>query len=187
MAEKTSKLLTCQNRKKGNFITLSTGCLFEMCLCLEVSFCLFILFMLLNCGAGDDSWEFLDCKEIQLVHPKGNQSWIFIGRTDAEAPILWPPDAKNWIIEDLDAAKAWGQEEKGMTGDEVVGWFHWLDGHEFWASSGSWWRTGKPGVLQSMGLQKVGHDWATELLAVSTPINFLNYKMKGEVLNWFIQ
>ena len=55
--------------------------------------------MLLNCGIGEDSWESLDCKEIQPVHPKGNQSWIFIGRTDAEAPILWPPDAKNWFLE----------------------------------------------------------------------------------------
>ena len=71
----------------------------------------------------------LDCKEIQPVHPKGNQSWIFIGRTDAKAPILWPPDAKNWIIEeDLDAAKAWRQE-KGMTEDEIVEWHHQLDGH----------------------------------------------------------
>ena len=76
----------------------------------------------------------LDCKEIQLVHPKGNQSWIFIGRTDAEAetPILWPPDVKNWLIgKDPDAGKDWGQEEKGTTEDEMVGWYHRLDGHEF--------------------------------------------------------
>ena len=76
----------------------------------------------------------LDCKEIQSVHPKGNQSWIFIGRTDAEAetPILWPPDVKSWLIgKDPDAGKDWGQEEKGMTEDEMVGWHHWLDGHEF--------------------------------------------------------
>ena len=76
----------------------------------------------------------LDCKEIQPVHPKGNQSWIFIGRTDAEAetPILWPPDAKSWLIgKDPDAGKDWGQEEKGMTEDEMVGWHHWLNGHEF--------------------------------------------------------
>ena len=71
----------------------------------------------------------LDCKEIQPVHPKGNQSRIFIGRTDAEAeaPILWSPDAKNWLIgKDADAGKDWGQEEKGMTEDEMVGWHHWL-------------------------------------------------------------
>ena len=76
----------------------------------------------------------LDCKEIQPVHPKGNQSWIFIGRTDAEAEtaILWPPDEKNWLIrKDPDAGKDWRQEEKGMTEDEMVGWYHRLDGHEF--------------------------------------------------------
>ena len=76
----------------------------------------------------------LDCKEIQPVHPKGNQSWIFIGRTDVEAetPILWSPDVKNWFIgKDSDAGKDWRQEEKGMTEDEVVGWHHWLNGHEF--------------------------------------------------------
>ena len=76
----------------------------------------------------------LDCKEIQPVHPKGDQSWIFIGRTDAEAetPILWPPDEKNWLIwRDPDAGEDWGWEEKGTTEDEMVGWYHWLDGHEF--------------------------------------------------------
>ena len=76
----------------------------------------------------------LDCKEIQPVHPKGDQSWVFIGRIDAEAetPILWPPDAKSWLIwKDPDAGKDWGQEEKGMTGDEMAGWHHRLDGHEF--------------------------------------------------------
>ena len=76
----------------------------------------------------------LDCKEIKPVNPKGNQSWIFIGRTHAEAetPILWPPNAKNWLLgKDPDAGKDWGQEEKRMTEDEMVGWHHWLDGHEF--------------------------------------------------------
>ena len=76
----------------------------------------------------------LDCKEIQPVHPKGNQSSIFIGRTDAKAeiPILWPPDAKNWLFEKApDAGKDWRQEEKGTTDDEMVGWHHWLNGHEF--------------------------------------------------------
>ena len=73
-----------------------------------------------------------DYREIQPVNPKGNLSWIFIGRTDAEAPILWPPYAKNWLIrKDLDAGKDWRQEEKGMTEDEMVGWHHQLDGHEF--------------------------------------------------------
>ena len=75
----------------------------------------------------------LDCKEIQPVHPKGHQSWIFIERTDAEAetPILWPPDVKNWLIwKDPDAGKDW-RREKGMTEDEMAGWHHRLDGHEF--------------------------------------------------------
>ena len=76
----------------------------------------------------------LDCKEIQPVHPKGDQSWGFIGRTDAEAetPILWPPDAKSWLIgKDPSAGRDWGQEEKGTTKDEMAGWHHRLDGHEF--------------------------------------------------------
>ena len=76
----------------------------------------------------------LDCKKLKPVNPKGNQSWILIGRTDAEAeaPILWPPDAKNWLIrKDPDAGKDWSQEEKGMTEDEIVAWHHRLNGHEF--------------------------------------------------------
>jgi len=76
----------------------------------------------------------LDSKEIQPVNPKGNQSWIFIGKTDVEAetPILWPSDVNNWLIwKDPDAGKDWRQEEKGMTEDEMVGWHHWLNGHEF--------------------------------------------------------
>ena len=90
--------------------------------------------MILNCGVGEDSWEFLDSKEIQPVHPKGNQYWIFIGKTDAEAeiPIFWPPDVKNWLIGKYpDAGKDWRQEEKGTTKDEMVGWHHQLNGHEF--------------------------------------------------------
>ena len=76
----------------------------------------------------------LDCKEIQPVHSKGDQSWVFIGRTDAKAetPILCSPHAKCWLIgKDPDAGRAWGQEEKGTTEDEMAGWHHWLDGHEF--------------------------------------------------------
>ena len=165
----------------------------------------------------------LDCKEIQPpVHPKGDQAWVFIGRTDAEAetPILWPPHVKSWLIgKDPDAGRDWGQEGKGTTEDEMAGWLHRLNGHEFewtlgagdgqgglaccdswrhresdaterlnwteygvvryitddgwmasltqrtwvWVNSGSWWWTGGPGVLQSMGSQRVGHDWVTEL------------------------
>ena len=106
----------------------------------------------------------LNCKEIQPVNPKRNQSWIFIGRTDAEAetPILWPPDAKNQFIgKDPDAGKDWRGEEKGTTEDEMVRWYH----QRTWVciNSRSWWWTGRPGMLQSMGSQSVGHDWATEL------------------------
>ena len=82
----------------------------------------------------------LDCKEIQPVHPK-DQSYVFIGRTDAEAetPILWPPHAKSGLIgKDPDAGRDWGQEEKGMTEDEMAGWHHRLDAHDFWVNSGSW-------------------------------------------------
>ena len=94
--------------------------------------------MFLNCGVGEDSWESLG--QQGPVHPKENQSWIFIGRTDAEieAPILWPLDAKNWLIgKDPEARKDWGQEKKGMIENEMVGWHHRLCGHEFeWAPGG---------------------------------------------------
>ena len=117
----------------------------------------------------------LDSKEIQPVHPELNQSWIFIGRTDveAEAPVLWPPDAKNWLIgKDPDAGKDWRQE-KGMTG-----WDGWMASPTqwtwIWVNSGSWWWTEGPGVLQSMGSQRVGHDWATELNWVISLENSLN-------------
>ena len=106
----------------------------------------------------------LDCKEIQPVHPKRNQSWIFIGRTDAEAEtlILWPPDVKNWLIwKDPDAGKDWRRRRVNRGGD---GWMASLTRWTWvWASSGRWWWIGKPGMLQSVGSQLVGHDWATEL------------------------
>ena len=95
----------------------------------------------------------LDCKEIQAVHPKGNQPWIFTGRTDAEAPILWPPDVKSWHIgKDPDAWKDWGQ--KGTTEDEMVGWHHWPNGHEFEQALGDGkgqeaWRAAVHGVAKS--------------------------------------
>ena len=106
----------------------------------------------------------LDCKEIQPVHPKGNQSWIFFERTDTEAetPILWPPDAKNWLIwKDPYAGKDW-RWEKGMTEDEMVGWHHWLNGRESEWTPGV--GDGQGGLVccDSWGL-RVRHDWATEL------------------------
>ena len=109
----------------------------------------------------------LDCKEIQPVHPKGNQSWIFIGKTDAEAetPILWPPDAKNWLI--WKDPWCWERSKAGGEGDDrgwdgcmaLLMWWTWV-----WVNSESWWWTGKPGIPQYMGSQRVGYDWATELI-----------------------
>ena len=118
--------------------------------------------ILLNCGVGEDSWESgLDCKEIQTVHPKGNQSWIFIGRTDAEAPIFWPSDVKNWFIgKDPDAGKDWRQE-KGRTEDEMVRWYHWSNQHGFDQVPGV---GDGQGSVVCMGSQRVGHNWATELI-----------------------
>ena len=107
----------------------------------------------------------LDCKEIQPVHPKGDQSWVFTGRTDseAEAPILWPPHVKSWLIwKGTDAGRDWGQEEKGMTEDEMAGWHHWLDGHEFEWTPGVGDGRGGLACCDSWGC-RVGHDWATEL------------------------
>ena len=107
----------------------------------------------------------LDSKEIQPVHPKGNRSWIFIGKTDAEAetPILWPPDAKNWFIEkDPDAGEDWRQEEKRMTEDEMVGWHYRLDGHEFEQAPGAGDGQGSL-VCCSPWDFRVRHDWVTEL------------------------
>ena len=107
----------------------------------------------------------LDCKEIQLVHSEGDQSWVFIGRTGAKAetPILWPPHAKSWLL-----GKDWCWEGLGAGGEgdnrEWDGWMvsptRWM---WVWVNSGSWWWTGRPGVLRFMGSQRVGHDWATEL------------------------
>ena len=106
----------------------------------------------------------LDCKEIQPVHPKGDQSWVFIGRTNVETdtPILWPPDAKNWHLK---RPWYWKRLRAGGKGDNR-GWDAWMASltqwRWVWVNSGSWWWTGRPGVLQSMGSQRVGHDWATE-------------------------
>ena len=106
----------------------------------------------------------LNCKEIQPVHPKGDQSWVFIGRTDVEAeiPILWPSDVKSWLIgKDSDAERL----KVGGEGDDR-GWDGWVALPTQWTRAGasfrSWWWTGKPGMLQSTGSQTVGHDWATE-------------------------
>ena len=124
---------------------------------------------------GKKAWRFfespLDSKEVKVVNPKGNQPWIFIGRTDvgAEAPILWPPDAKSWLIrKDHDAGKDWGQEKKGTPEDEMVGWCHQLNGHGFEYI---------PGVCDGRGGlaccspwdHKVRHDLATEQKLIQKP------------------
>ena len=105
-------------------------------------------------------------KYLFIYLTKGNQSWIFIGRTDAKAetPILWPPDVKNQLIgKDCDAGKDWRQEEKGTTEDEMVGWHHWLDGHASEQAPGVADGQRRLAVLQSMGSQRVGHNRVTEL------------------------
>ena len=105
-----------------------------------------------------------DSKEIKSINPKGNQSWIVIGRTDAEAevPIFWPPDAKSWLIwKDPAVGEDWGQEEKGTTEDEMVWMASLTQWTWVWVNSESWWWTERPGVLQSMVSQKAGYDLVT--------------------------
>ena len=120
----------------------------------------------------------LDCKEIQPVHSKGDQSWVFTGRTNAKAetPILWPSHAKSWVIgKDSDAGRDCRQEEKGTTEDEMAGWHHQLNGHEFgWTPGVGDGR--RPGMLQFMGSQRVGHNWTTEL-------NWTEDECQGQCVN----
>ena len=105
----------------------------------------------------------LDCKEIKPVNPKGNQSWIFIGRTDAEAPILWPPDAKSRLIrKDADAGKNRRQEEMGMTEDEMVGWHHQFNGQEFEQAPGDGEGQRNLACCSPRGRKELGHKWTTE-------------------------
>ena len=113
----------------------------------------------------------LDCKEIQPVHSKGDQSWVFIGRTDAEAetPIFWPPHAKSWLIgKDSDAGRDWGPEEKGTTEDEMAGWHHQLDGHEF-----EW----TPGVGDGQRGLTCCNSWGSKELDTTEQLNWSE-------LNW---
>ena len=120
------------------------------------------VWMLLNCSVGEDSFKCpLDCKKIKPVNPKGNQSWIFTGRADAEAeaPVLWPPDAKCWLIgKDPGSGNDWRQRRRRQR------WLHGITDSMDMSliKFGRLWRTGKLGVLQSMELQKVGHDWVSE-------------------------
>ena len=122
--------------------------------------------MLSNCGVGEDSWKSLGLS----VNSKGNQHGIFIGRIDAEAPILWPPDEKNWLTgKDPDAGKDWGQEEKGETEDEMVGCYHRLDGHEFEQTLGDSKGQGSLACCSPWN-HRVGQDGATEQqIALAVP------------------
>ena len=126
-------------------------------------------------GRKIDAFELWCCRRLlrvswtsrrSTVHPKGDQPWVFIGRTDVEAetPVLWPPHVKNWLIgKDFDAGRDWGQEEKGTTKVEMAGWHHGLDGRESEWTPGVGDGQGRPGMLRFMGSQSVGHNWATEL------------------------
>ena len=123
-----------------------------------------------NCGVGEDSWVCWTARRsnksiLKEISPE------YSLEAEAETPVRWPPDVKNWLIgKDPDARKDWRPEEKGTTEDETVDWHHWLNEHEFEQAS-SWWWTAKPDLLQSLVLQRVEHDWATEP-------NWLNWSLK---------
>ena len=127
--------------------------------------------MYTNCGVEEDSWESLGLQDVQPVLPKGDQSWMFIGRTDAEAetPILWPPEAKNWLIgKDPDAGKDWKQEKKGMTEDEMGRWNHRLKRYEF-----EW----TPGVGDGQGGLARSSSWGRKESDMTERLNWIE-------LNW---
>ena len=140
--------------------------------------------MFLKCGVGEDSWGSLGLRG-DPTHPKGDQSWVFIGRTDVEAetPILWPPDVKSWLIrKNPDARKDWGQEEKGMTEDEMVGWHHQLNGHGF-----GW----TPGVGDRQGGLTYCSSWGRKELDTTEQLNWTELKSqdfsKPIILNLLFQ
>ena len=122
--------------------------------------------MLLNCVLEETLESPLDCKETQPVHSKGDQSWVFFGKNDAKAetPVLWPPHAKSWLIgKDPDAGRDWGQEEKGTTEDEMAGWHHQLDGHEF-----GW----TPGVCDGQGSLVCSDSWGCKESDMTERLNW---------------
>ena len=134
--------------------------------------------MLLKCGVGKDSWESVDCKEIQPVHSEGDQPWDFFGRNDAKAdtPVLWPPHAKSWLIgKDSDAGRDWGQEVKGTTEDEMAGWHHWLDGCE------SGWT---PGVGDGQGGLVCCDSWGCKESDMTEWLNWTELKLKVLIKGW---
>ena len=122
--------------------------------------------MLLNCGVGEDSWESLGLQGDPTIHSKGDQPWVFFGKTDAKAetPILGPPDAKSWLIgKNSDAGRDWGQEEKWTTEDEMAGWYHRLDGPEF-----GW----TPGVGDGQGGLACCNSWGCKELDMTEWLNW---------------
>ena len=136
--------------------------------------------MLLNCGVGEDSWESLDYKEIQLVHSEGDQSWDFFGRTvaKAEIPVLWPPHEKSWLAgKDSDAGRDWRQEEKGTTEDEMAGWHHRLDGRE------SEWTLGDG---DGQGGLMCCNSWGRKELDTTERLNWAELMMKNLMINVWV-
>ena len=131
--------------------------------------------MLLNCGVREDSWESLGWQGDQTVKSKRNQSWIFIKRTEAEAetPIILPPDVKNWLI-GKDSGKDWRQEEKATTEDEMVGWHHWLNGHEF---------EQVPGVGDGQGSLASCSPWGCEESDMTEQLNWSLMNLDAKILN----
>jgi len=128
-------------------------------------------------GVGEDLKVPWTAKEIQPVHPKGNQSWLFIGRTEAEAeaPILWPPDSKNWLIgKDPDAGKDWRQEEQGMTENEMVRWHNQLDGHKF---------EQLPGVCDEQGSLVCCSPWGRKESDTTERLNWIELSGNSELIN----
>ena len=139
--------------------------------------------MLLNCGVVKTLERPLDCKEIQPVHSKGDQSWVFFGRNDTEAEtlVIWPPHVKSWLIgKDSDAGRDWGQEEKGTIEDEMAGWHHWLNGRE------SEWT---PGVGDGQGGLACCDLWGRKESDTTEQLNWTELKFEGFLLhsngNWY--
>ena len=123
----------------------------------------------------------LDCKEIQPVHPKGDQSWVFLGRTDAKAetPILWTPDGKNCLIwKDPDAGNNWRQEQKGTTEEEMVGWHHWLNGHEFELT---------PGVGDGQGGLACWYSWGCKESDTTEQLNWTELNWGANIISTWLE
>ena len=143
--------------------------------------------MLLNCDAGENSWESHAQQEIKPVNPKENQPWIFIGRTDAEAPILWPPAAKSQLTgKDSDARKDWGQEKKEATEYEMAGWHHQLNGHEFVQTAGDSEGQGSLECCSPWGHSQTQLSHQTTLVMIQQPSRKIPSTTKVRPLsNWW--